>query len=106
MTDHLGSIRDYNFEGRHDRIRYDTPRLGPVVLSVSAGHDSASGGHDSILQFGMKSGLRVPGGRMLVGLGYSIATQTSDDPSALSFEKRRCCLLLPLQEGLFLYWRQ
>lgn len=74
-----GSIRDYNFEGRHDRIRYDSPRLGPVTLSVSAGHDGQDG-HDSIIQFGLKSGLRVPGGRMLVGLGYSIATQTGEDP--------------------------
>ncbi len=76
-----GSIRDYNFENRHDRIRYDSPRLGPVTLSVSAGHDSGSEGHESILQVGLKSGLRAPGGRMLIGLGYSRATRNSDDPA-------------------------
>ncbi|AFT69311.1 Porin [Alloalcanivorax dieselolei B5] len=74
-----GSIRDYNFEGRHDRIRYDSPRLGPVTLSASAGHDSGSDGHESILQAGLKSGLRVPGGRMLIGLGYSVATRNADE---------------------------
>ncbi|WP_166267565.1 porin [Marinobacter caseinilyticus] len=78
-----GSIRDFNFEGRHDRIRYDSPRLGPVTLSVSAGHDSGgSDGHDSILQFGLRSGLRAPGGRLLIGLGYSVATQNADNPDA------------------------
>lgn len=78
-----GSIRDYNFEGRHNRIRYDSPRIGPVTLSVSAGHDGDDG-HDSVLQFGVKSGLRVPGGRVLIGAGYSRATQNSDDDSNLA----------------------
>ncbi|MCH2558432.1 MAG: porin [Alcanivorax sp.] len=75
-----GSIRDYNFEGRHDRIRYDSPRIGPVTLSASTGHGSDSDNYETITQFGMKSGLRVPGGRMLVGLGYSIATRKGETP--------------------------
>nr|WP_297401430.1 porin [uncultured Marinobacter sp.] len=74
-----GSIRDYNFEGRHNRIRYDSPRIGPAIVSVSAGHDGDSG-NSSVLQLGIKSGLRVPGGRMLIGAGYSHATQNSEDP--------------------------
>lgn len=74
-----GSIRDYNFEGRHNRIRYDSPRIGPATVSVSAGHDGDDG-HNSVLQVGVKSGLRVPGGRMLVGVGYSRATQNNEDP--------------------------
>ncbi|WP_150910207.1 porin [Marinobacter halotolerans] len=76
-----GSIRDYNFDGRHQRIRYDSPRIGPVTISASAGHDG-SDGQDSIVQFGIKSGLRVPGGRMLIGAGYSRATQNFGDPNA------------------------
>lgn len=84
-----GSIRDYNFEGRHNRIRYDSPRIGPVTISVSAGHDGDDG-QDSILQMGLKSGLRVPGGRMLIGAGYSRATQnidnlSSDDPDVNTY---------------------
>lgn len=74
-----GSIRDYNFEGRHNRIRYDSPRIGPATVSVSAGHDGEDG-HNSVVQVGVKSGLRVPGGRMLVGMGYSRATQNNEDP--------------------------
>ncbi len=74
-----GSIRDYNFEGRHNRIRYDSPRIGPVTISVSAGHDG-SDGNNSVLQTGVKSGLRVPGGRLLIGAGYSRATQNNQDP--------------------------
>lgn len=77
-----GSMRDFNFENRHDRIRYDSPRIGSTIISVSAGHGSGADGHDSILQLGVNSGLQVPGGRMLVGLGYSRATRNSDDPSA------------------------
>ncbi|MBF5057804.1 porin [Alcanivorax sp. 521-1] len=77
-----GSIRDFNFEGRHERIRYDSPRLGPVTLSISTGHDSGSDGDESITQAGLKSGLRVPGGRMLIGLGYSIATRNAEAPNA------------------------
>jgi len=70
-----GSIRDFNFENRHDRIRYDSPRIASMVLSISTGHGTGSEGHESISQVGLKSGLRVPGGRMLMGLGYSIATR-------------------------------
>lgn len=78
-----GSIRDYNFEGRHDRIRYDSPRIGPVTLSASVGHKSGGDGegHESIMQVGLRSGLRAPGGRVLVGLGYSRAERTNVDPS-------------------------
>lgn len=74
-----GSIRDYNFEGRHNRIRYDSPRIGPVTLSASAGHDGDDG-NSSVLQVGATSGLRAPGGRVLIGAGYSRATQNSDTP--------------------------
>ncbi len=39
-----------NFDpSRKDRVRYDTPRLGPVVLSVSNGNDT----NDSINEFGV-----------------------------------------------------
>lgn len=75
-----GSIRDYNFEGRHQRIRYDSPRIGPVTISASAGHDGDDG-QDSVLQLGVKSGLRVPGGRVLIGAGYSRSTQNNDNLS-------------------------
>ncbi|TGN40204.1 porin [Marinobacter confluentis] len=75
-----GSIRDYNFEGRHERIRYDSPRIGPATVSVSAGNDGDTGSN-SVLQVGVTSGLRVPGGRMLVGAGYSRATVNREAPS-------------------------
>ncbi|MFO7992850.1 MAG: porin [Marinobacter sp.] len=75
-----GSIRDYNFEGRHERIRYDSPRIGPATISVSAGHDGDNG-NNSVLQAGVKSGLRAPGGRLLVGVGYSRATVNREAPS-------------------------
>src|SRR5690606_31260467 len=48
-------------------------------LSISTGHGSGSDGHESISQVGLRSGLRVPGGRMLVGLGYSIATRNRSE---------------------------
>ena len=77
-----GSMRDFNFEGRHERIRYDSPSLGPVTLSASLGHDSGSDGdgHNSIMQFGLRSGLRAPGGRVLIGLGYSQAKRNAGEP--------------------------
>jgi hypothetical protein len=75
-----GSIRDYNFEGRHERIRYDSPRIGPATISVSAGNDGDNG-DNSVLQAGINSGLRVPGGRMLLGVGYSRATVNLEAPS-------------------------
>ena len=74
-----GAIRDFNFENRHDRIRYDSPRIGATVLSISTGHSSGSDGHNSITQVGLRSGLRVPGGRMMIGLGYSRATRNTNE---------------------------
>lgn len=76
----IGSIRDFNFEGRHERIRYDSPYIGPVTLSASIGHDSSSDSdrHNTIMQVALRSGLRAPGGRVLLGLGYSKATRSGD----------------------------
>ncbi|PRB80869.1 porin [Pseudomonas sp. MYb185] len=81
----IGSIRDFNFEGRHDRIRYDSPRMGPVTLSVSTGHGTGEQSHNSILEVGARAGVRVLGGRALAGLGYSRAKRNSADPS-VSFD--------------------
>ncbi|TVP55651.1 MAG: porin [Halomonadaceae bacterium] len=75
-----GTMRDFNFEGRHERIRYDSPLIGPVTLSASVGHESSndSDRHNTIMQVGLRSGLRAPGGRLLLGLGYSRATRNGD----------------------------
>ena len=77
----LGSMRDFNFEGRHERIRYDSPRIGPVTLSASAGHGDGDGDarYNSILQFAVRSGFRAPGGRTIVGVGYSRAERKSEE---------------------------
>lgn len=77
----IGSIRDFNFEGRHDRIRYDSPRMGPVILSISTGQGTGDQSHDSIVEVGARAGVRVLGGRALIGLGYSRAKRNSDDPT-------------------------
>lgn len=38
-----GSINQQDFESRYDRLRYDSPKLGPITIAVSTG---TSGGND------------------------------------------------------------
>jgi len=78
----VGSIRDFNFEGRHDRIRYDSPRIGPVTLSASAGKGTDDASKDDIYEVGARSGLRTPGGRALIRVGYSLAKRDLEGPNA------------------------
>jgi hypothetical protein len=61
------SINHNDFESRYDRVRYDTPALGPVVLSASYGNK----GENSVFEFGGRLASNVPGGKVAGAAGWS-----------------------------------
>lgn len=65
-------IRDtynqFDFEGRYDRVRYDTPALGPVRLAVGYGNK----GEADVWEVGARASSSLPGiGKFAAALGYS-----------------------------------
>lgn len=56
-----------DFESRYDRVRYDTPRLGPVVLSGSYG----TKGSNDVYELAAQLGTQVAGGKLAAVLGWS-----------------------------------
>ena len=62
------SYDQFDFESRYDRVRYDTPALGPVVLSTSYGNK----GENDVYEFAATADTEVPGlGKFAAGLAYS-----------------------------------
>lgn len=62
------SYDQFDFESRYDRVRYDTPKLGPVVLSTSYGNK----GENDVYEFTARASTDLPGiGKVAGGVGYS-----------------------------------
>ncbi len=65
----IGStIGNLDFESRYDRLRYDTPALGPVKLAVSIGTKS---GND-VYELAARPSMKMGGGELAAALGYSV----------------------------------
>lgn len=63
------TMSNLDFEGRYDRIRYDSPKFGPIVLSVSQGTKSTS----DVSEAGARLEKKLSNGVRLRGaLGYSV----------------------------------
>ncbi|MDP1691356.1 MAG: porin [Burkholderiaceae bacterium] len=56
-----------DFESRYDRVRYDAPKLGPVVLSGSYG----TKGSNDVYELAARLDTRVAGGKLAAALGWS-----------------------------------
>jgi len=93
-TSIIGGIRDLNFEGRYDRLRIDSPRLGAAVLSASIGQKSRGTVEDdgsdfqqsTVAEIGMRAATRVFGGRAIARAGYSRANDREKDPDNSRFD--------------------
>lgn len=57
------SVSQQDFESRYDRLRYDSPKLGPVTIAVSTG---TSSGLD-VLEYGVRFNVTLGGGNKLAG---------------------------------------
>lgn len=67
-----------DFESRYDRLRYDAPKLGPVVLSGSYG----TKGSNDVYELAARLDTTVAGGKLAAALGWSREKQggaTGDD---------------------------
>lgn len=63
----IGStISDNDFEGRFDRVRYDTPAIGPVVLSASYGNRA----ENSVIDLAGRFAMKLPGGQVAGAVGW------------------------------------
>jgi len=60
------SVNSNDFEGRFDRVRYDTPALGPVVLSASYGNRD----DNSVIDLGGRFAMKLPGGQVAGAIGW------------------------------------
>ncbi|ROR32885.1 porin-like protein [Inmirania thermothiophila] len=67
----IGEVIDqFDFESRYDRVRYDTPPLGPFGLAVSFG--SKGGDGDDVIEVaGRYAGELGGGGRLAAAVGFS-----------------------------------
>lgn len=64
----IGStINNFDFESRYDRVRYDSPALGPLVLSGSYGNK----GENSVFELGGRVATALPGGQLAGAFGWS-----------------------------------
>lgn len=62
------SIRSQDFESRYDRVRYDSPKFGPVSLAISQGYK----GEQDITELAASYNENIDGlGRLSASLGYS-----------------------------------
>lgn len=60
-------INNQDFESRYDRLRYNTPALGPVKLALSTG----SSGDQDVSEVALRFGGNVGGGKLAAALGIS-----------------------------------
>lgn len=61
------SIGNLDFESRYDRLRYDSPKLGPVMLSGSYG----TKGQDDVYELAAALETRIGDGKLATTLGWS-----------------------------------
>lgn len=73
------SVSQQDFESRYDRLRYDSPKLGPITIAVSTG---ASGGND-VQEYGIwfSQGLGA-GGKIAGAVGFSTKDLSTVAPVA------------------------
>lgn len=65
------TLQSQDFESRYDRVRYDSPKLGPVSLSVSQGFKDDTNGSNDVTE--VAAGFSVPlAGTLSAGVGYAI----------------------------------
>lgn len=60
-------IGNLDFESRYDRLRYDSPRLGPVMLSASYGNK----GNNDVFEAAASAASALGGGKVAGALGWS-----------------------------------
>jgi predicted porin len=71
-----GSINQQDFESRYDRLRYDSPKLGPITIAVSTG---SNGSGNDAQEYGIWYSQNLgAGGKIAGALGFS----TSDTATA------------------------
>ena len=66
------TMNSFDFLSRYDRIRYDTPNLGPVSLAIATGTTGGEDGTDVAARY---SG-DIDAGKLAVAVGYSTVTGT------------------------------
>ncbi|MGO1462286.1 MAG: porin [Marinobacter sp.] len=67
----IHALHNQDFEQRYDRVRYDSPRFGPLTVSVSQGYKSSKGGgSDDVTELAAKVTLPLAG-KLVAGVGYS-----------------------------------
>lgn len=67
------TLNNFDFESRYDRVRYDTPNLGPLRLAASYGNS----GQNSIYEFAANLATKLGRGSLAAGAGYSIRKNVS-----------------------------
>lgn len=64
------TMNQFDFLSRYDRIRYDTPNIGPVSLAIATGTIGGEDGTDVAARYSGDLGA----GKLAVALGYSTVT--------------------------------
>lgn len=70
-------INSQDFESRYDRVRYDSPKLGPVVISLSQGVKANTTDPDDkekldVTELGVRIDTPVGGGKLSAAVGSSV----------------------------------
>lgn len=68
----IQALHNQDFEARYDRVRYDSPRFGPMTVSVSQGYKDRKGGSgsDDVTELAAKFTFPLAG-KLVAGVGYS-----------------------------------
>ncbi len=78
------SVSQQDFESRYDRLRYDSPKLGPITIAVSTGQ---SGGND-VNEYGIWFSQDLgAGGKIAGALGFSTEDKSTVAPAAAGDEE-------------------
>ncbi|NWO08271.1 MAG: porin [Alteromonadaceae bacterium] len=68
----ISSVRSQDFEGRYDRIRYDSPNFGPLKVAVSHGYKEQGGGNADTSELAVRYDGAIDGlGRISAAVGYA-----------------------------------
>ena len=68
----IQALHNQDFEQRYDRVRYDSPKIGPMTVSVSQGYKQKGSGSssDDVTELAAKVTLPLAG-KLVAGIGYS-----------------------------------
>ena len=68
----LKAVRSQDFEGRYDRVRYDSPDLGPLKVAVSHGYKEQGDGNADTSELAVRYNGAIDGvGRISAAVGYA-----------------------------------